>query len=182
MMQGSRWAAILLLAAVGAATTSCAEPEESPERTAVEADTALPVTVDTADTPEAAATRAALPGLFNIMIGLQGDMARISRGLWLARFDTIAVGAESIATHPQVHADELKVVRAALGDDIVRFKELDTRVHDLSVQLGQHAEAEDMEAVLDTHTELRNGCIACHDTFRERIRSGVRATTDGAMP
>ncbi len=177
MTARNSWTATLALATLGTLAAACAEPPAPEER-------AEATPVDTAPAPEtpAAATRAALPGLFNIMIGLQGDMARISRGLWLAQFDSIAAGAESIAAHPQVHADELKVVRTALGDEIIRFKELDTRVHDLSVQLKQDAEAEDMDAVLATHTELRNGCMACHETFRDRIRSGVRDATTGAMP
>lgn len=178
MIHRSGFSAILVLTVVGAAGVSCAEPPENRERTSAEADAAIPTT----GSPEAAPTRAALPGLFDIMLGLQRDMARIDRGLWLAQFDTVAAGAESIATHPQVQADELKVVRAALGDEVIRFKELDTRVHDLAVQLERDAEAADMEAVLATHAELRNGCIACHQTFRDKIRSGVRATTDGVRP
>jgi hypothetical protein len=159
-------AGILLL--VGAA---CAEAPDAGEEAA--ADTAA-AAADTAEPQDpAAAARAALPGLFNIMVGLQGDAYRISRGLWTEQLDTIAAAARSIANHPQVTADELRVVQGILGDDIVAFRALDMQVHDLAVRLGEAAAAGDLEAVVATDAELRAGCVECHTQFRDRLRSGI---------
>lgn len=123
---------------------------------------------------ESAATRAALPGLFAIMLELQGDMGRVSRGLWLEAYDTIAAGAQAIADHPQIPPDEAATIADVLGPDMARFKTLDTRVHDLSVELAEAARAGDMATVLARDAELRQGCVECHSAFRERLRSELR--------
>lgn len=149
--------------------SACA-PDSAPEEQTAAAEVPEP----SAEERAVRAARAALPGLFNIMIGLQGDMNRVDRGIWTARFDTIARGARSIAAHPKINADELEVVRGILGDEMVDFRSLDTRVHDLAVRLEEEAEAEDMSSVLETRSALQRGCVACHDQFRGRIREGVR--------
>lgn len=123
---------------------------------------------------ESAATRAALPGLFAIMLELQGDMGRVSRGLWLEAYDTVAAGAQAIADHPQIPPDEAATIADVLGPDMARFKTLDTRVHDLSVELAEAARAGDMATVLARDAELRQGCVECHTAFRERLRSELR--------
>lgn len=160
------WALVLLLATF--ACTEAQEPDGAGEPAAA---------ADTTGDPHAEAAamaEMALPGLFDIMMGLQADMYRVSRGLWLARPDTVARGARSIADHPRIPADEIRVIRDLLGDDTGRFQELDRRVHDLAVQLAEAADAGDMEAVLTTEAELRSGCLQCHEEFRERIRDGLR--------
>jgi cytochrome c556 len=160
--------ATLALAACGGAPADPPEQESAPGDTAVE------------PPAETAVTRAALPGLFDIMMGLEGEMARVGHGVWLADFEIIAAAADGIAAHPAIPADELKLLRAGLGDDMIGFRDLDTRVHDLALELKAAAEEADMEAVLSSDAALRTACVTCHDTFRERIRDGVRATTDSA--
>lgn len=119
-------------------------------------------------------TRVALPGLFSIMAGLEGDMARISRGLWLANFDTVAAGADAIADHPRVPPEEFQRISTVLGEDMSRFGGMDTRVHDLAVRLSEEARREELDAVLTTDAELRRACVSCHSTFRERLRQEIR--------
>lgn len=126
---------------------------------------------DTAPTPS---TRFALPGLFSIMAGLQGEMARVSRGLWLEDFDTVAAGADGVANHPRVPPDEFRRISGVLGEEMSRFGGMDGRVHDLAVRLGEEAGAGDLEAVLSTDAELRRACVACHSAFRERLREAIR--------
>ena len=118
--------------------------------------------------------QAALPTLFSIMLQLQGDMERVSRGIWAESYDTIAAGAQAVADHPKVPSDELAVVAEALGPDLARFKALDTRVHDLSVELAAAARAGDMATVLTRAAAIRQGCVECHTAFRERLRSKLR--------
>lgn len=120
------------------------------------------------------ATRVALPGLFTIMAGLEEDMVRVSRGLWTGQLDSVAVAARAIANHPTVPSPEAARIAEILGSDMADFKSFDTRVHDLSIELAEHARAGDLAAVLSTEARLREGCANCHDTFRERIRQGVR--------
>lgn len=119
-------------------------------------------------------SRVALPGLFSIMVGLQEDMARVSRGLWLERFDTIAAAAQDVADHPRVPPEEFERISGVLGKDMSRFGGMDMEVHDLAVRLAEAAREEDLEAVLSAQAELRRACVACHSTFRQRLRDGIR--------
>ena len=125
------------------------------------------------DVARSGAQRVALPGLFAIMLDLRGDMERVSRGIWTEAYDTIAAGAQAIADHPKVPPEELTAVSEALGPDVNRFKALDTRVHDLSVELVEAARARDMETVLARDAAIRQGCVECHTAFREPLRSRI---------
>lgn len=118
-------------------------------------------------------TRVALPGLFSIMAGLQGEMARVSRGLWLENLDTVAAGADAVADHPRVPPDEFQRISGVLGPEMSRFGGMDMEVHDLAVRLAEEARAGDFEAVLSTDAELRRACVACHSEFRERLRAEI---------
>lgn len=121
----------------------------------------------------ATGTRAALPALFSIMVGLQGDLDRISHSLWTESYDSIAAAAERAANHPGVTPEEASLIAGVLGPDMARFQGLDQKVHDLSVQLAEQARARDLDAVLETDGRLRAGCVECHTAFRERLRDGV---------
>lgn len=119
------------------------------------------------------AVRVALPGLFSIMVGLQGDMARVSRGLWLENFDTIGAGADAVADHPRVPQEEFQRISEILGSDMTRFGAMDQEVHDLAVELSDAAGRGALEEVLAIEAELRQGCVSCHSAFRERLRESL---------
>lgn len=142
------------------------EPADTTQRAAAPAMAGAP---DTA----AAGTRAALPRLFSIMLGLQGDMERISRGLWAESYDTIAAGARAVADHPMIGPDGIQRIQGVIGDDIARFKALDTRVHDLAVELEAAAGAGDLEAAFRRDAALRQSCLECHTEFRVRLRQAI---------
>lgn len=119
-------------------------------------------------------TRAALPGLFTIMAGLQEDMAGLERGLWREDFDSIATRATAIEEHPTVPAAEAQAIAGVLGPDMAAFKQADTEVHDLAVRIRELADAHELDGILATKADLAEGCVACHTQFRERIRAGLR--------
>lgn len=123
----------------------------------------------------AASTRAALPGLFTIMAGLEEDMAGLERGLWRQDFDSIAARAAAIADHPTVPASEARAIAGVLGPEMAAFKRWDTGVHDLAVEIRDLARSGRLEEVLAARAELVRGCVGCHTQFRERIRMGVRS-------
>lgn len=123
---------------------------------------------------DTAATRAALPTLFSIMLGLQRDEERVGRGLWVESYDSIAAAAEAIAGHPAIPPEEGQQIAGVLGDDMARFQQLDRTVHDLAVRMAEEARAGDLQAILATDAELRRGCVECHTAFRERLREGIR--------
>lgn len=156
----------LLLAACAPESGDGESPESAPERPDRE--------TETTDTTRDASTRVALPGLFGIMAGLETDMAQISRGLWLEDFDTVAAGADAVANHPRVPPEEFQRISSVLGEEMPSFGGMDMRVHDLAVRLAEEARRGELGAVLSTDAELRQACVACHSTFRERLREEIR--------
>lgn len=125
-------------------------------------------------TDSVTATRVALPTLFSIMLGLQGDMDRVSHGLWLEQYDSIAAAARAVADHPAIPPQEGQKIAGVLGDDMARFQAFDRTVHDLAVRMAEAADARDMAGVLEADAALRDGCVACHTDFRTRLRDGIR--------
>lgn len=173
------WALALALTL---ATAACQEPPATDDIAArdARAGTASAVMSDTAqmatagDTDhESAGTRAALPRLFGVMLGLQRDMDRISRGIWTESYDSIATAARAVADHPTIGADGISKVQGVLGEDMARFKTLDVAVHDLALEVAEHAAASDLEALLDAEARLRQGCVECHTAFRQRLRDAL---------
>lgn len=170
------WATLGLVAVTG-----CSDPG---------AERVLPAAADTADDPAGPTstgtpgssgapesdlpTRAALPGLFEIMNGLEADMARVGRGLWQEALDTVAAGAVGVAEHPALPADEAARIASVLGDEMAAFGAMDTRVHDLAVTLAERAGSGDLSGVLASEAELRQACVGCHTAFRARLRAAVR--------
>lgn len=156
----------LLLAACAPGSGDGEPPESAPEEPDRE--------TETTDTARDASTRVALPGLFGIMAGLETEMAQISRGLWLEDFDTIAAAAGAVAGHPRVPPEEFQRISTVLGEEMPSFGGMDMRVHDLAVRLAEEAGRGELGAVLSTDAELRQACVSCHSTFRERLREEIR--------
>lgn len=139
-----------------------------------EAGTPAGATAEEAARQDTTPIRAALPGLFEVMSGLERDMAQLSRGLWLENFDTIRAAAQAVADHPTLPPAEVEQVAAVLGSEMPGFKGMDTRVHDLAVEVTQAADREALAEVMATEAELRAGCVACHTAYRERLRAEIR--------
>lgn len=171
----TRWNLVLHLGALLVVLPGCSGDAPETGASATPDTTAASGAVQDAGAAAAASPmRAVLPGLFSIMVGLQGDMDRISHGLWLAELDTVAVAAQSVADHPRVPPDEFQRISGVLGADMSRFGGMDMEVHDLAVRLAEEATAGDLEAVLTIEAELRRACVACHTAFRERLRAEIR--------
>lgn len=165
----ARWITTTLAAtvALALATGACDSSDDASRAAPVEAAQGVGDSVT-------ATTRAALPTLFSIMLGLQGDMSRLSRGLWVERHDSIAAAAQAIADHPAIPPEEAQKIAGVLGDDMARFQALDQTVHDLAIRIVEAARAQDTEGVLDADASLRAGCVECHTAFRTRLREGIR--------
>lgn len=165
--------AVLLALVLSLAAMACQEQSATDDVAATDtlvSDTSATDNRAGAADPESAGTRAALPRLFSVMVGLQGDMERVSRGIWTESYDTIAVAARAVADHPTIGAEGIAKVQGVLDEDMARFKGMDVTVHDLAVEVEEHAAAGDLEAVLDAEARLRQGCVECHTAFRQRLR------------
>jgi cytochrome c556 len=129
---------------------------------------------DRPDPNDSIAAAAPLPGLIAVMNGLEQDMARLSRGLWIADYDTIAAAARAVATHPKVPPSEAQQIAGVLGHDMAAFKNVDTEIHGLAVRIEELAREADLDSIVTAEARLRAGCLACHTRFRTRIRRALR--------
>jgi hypothetical protein len=107
--------------------------------------------------------------LKEIMQGLRDDTANIADGLLTDDFEKVARAARAIAEHPQIPAAQVQLVAAELGPEMPTFKQLDTLVHDLSLEINTAAKALDREAAIAGYQRMMDGCFACHRGYKERV-------------
>ncbi len=115
--------------------------------------------------------------LKEIMQGLRNNLIDISDGLLTDDFEKIAHGADAIADHPRIPPWQVKLVAAELGSEMAVFKQLDTRVHDLSLEIGAAAATHDRDSAISGYQRLLEGCLACHSTYKERVAAVLRLTS-----
>ena len=114
--------------------------------------------------------------LKEIMQGLRNDFVRIGDGLLHDNFAEIAAGARGIAEHPRIPPDQVKRVAAELGTEMPAFKQMDKRVHDLSLRILSAAESSEAEQALQGFLEMTEGCLACHANYKERVAAVLSET------
>ncbi len=117
--------------------------------------------------------------LKEIMQGLRHNLVDISDGLLMDDFEKIAEGADAIAGHPQIPPGQVKLVAAELGSEMGAFKQLDTLVHDLSLEIKAAAATHNRDDAISGYQRLLEGCLACHSAYKERV-AAVLALTPGA--
>jgi hypothetical protein len=117
--------------------------------------------------------------LQEIMQGLRNNLVEISDGLLTDDFEKIAHGADAIAGHPRIPPWQVKLVAAELGSEMGVFKQLDTLVHDLSLEISAAATTRDRDDAISGYQQLLEGCLACHSTYKERV-AAVLSRTPGA--
>lgn len=105
-----------------------------------------------------------------LMIGLAQDMDRVATGLWHEDYDLIEEGARSIANHPQISAEQIAKIKEVLGDQFQGFVAFDKSVHKTATELVDVARARNWSGVLDAHARLQQGCVGCHEAYREQLR------------
>ena len=113
--------------------------------------------------------------LKDIMQGLRDDLIKITDGLLVDDFELIAEGAKGIAEHPRIPPHQVKLVAAELGAEMPAFKQMDTRVHELSLQIVAAADNAEREAAYRSYQSMSDGCLACHIAYRERVAEVLAA-------
>ena len=107
--------------------------------------------------------------LKTIMQGLRDNLVEISDGLLTEDFALVSRGASAIAAHPQIPAAQVQLVAAELGQEMPAFKQLDTLVHDLSLELDAAAKDSDWGAATSAYQQIFDGCLACHENYKARV-------------
>jgi len=112
--------------------------------------------------------------LQTIMQGLRDNLVEISDGLLTDDFELVDRGASAIMNHPRIPPEQVQLVAKELGQEMPAFKQLDTRVHDLSVQISTAAKSGDRAAATSGFGEMIDGCLACHASYKDRVADVLR--------
>ena len=116
-----------------------------------------------------AAEPAQEPNLKEIMQGLRDNVFTIADGMFTDDMERVAQGAAGIAHHSSIPGEQVQRVAAELGPEMPAFKQLDVRVHNLSLSIISAAESQDRERISADFQQLINGCLACHASYKERV-------------
>lgn len=123
--------------------------------------------------PDQAAAGIDSPTLLEVMTDLGTDMQRLHEALWVDDYAGVAAAAQSVADHPEVSPAERQRIFGILGPEGVAFRDMDVRVHDTSVELAAASREGESGPVLNRLAALEAACVACHDTFRDRLRQSA---------
>jgi cytochrome c556 len=107
--------------------------------------------------------------LQQIMQDLSENLVEISDGLLHHDLALTAKGAKAIAEHPQIPPEQVKMVAMELGPEMPAFKQFDVRVHNLALEINAAATAGDRDAAVKGFHRLVDGCLACHDAYKDRV-------------
>lgn len=114
--------------------------------------------------------------LKGIMQGLRNNLVEITDGLLVDDYEQAARGASGVAEHPKIPAADIQLVAKALGTEMAVFKQYDTLVHDRAVELAEAANAEDPDAAVTAYLAMVEGCLACHQKYRQRVAAALSST------
>jgi hypothetical protein len=106
-----------------------------------------------------------------IMVQLGTAMRTFTDALWLEDYPAMTGSSEAIADHPHISAEELERIQRILGDGMAAFETIDRDVHESAVRLHEAARARQLDSIVARLAEVQRGCVACHERFRERLRT-----------
>jgi len=109
--------------------------------------------------------------LLAIMQRLNTDMTGLSQALWMEDWSVMTARAAAIANHAPIAATEIERIHAILGEEMHAFEEVDEAVHTAAVRMHQSAEARDLQDFLAAFSDVQQGCVSCHTSFRDRLRT-----------
>lgn len=115
--------------------------------------------------------------LRSLMVALGQDMSRVHDGIWREDYAMVRLGAEGIATHPKITAEERATIQTTLGARFAQFVAFDGQVHGKAEALAEAAAAEDLVRIRALKAEIETGCVGCHTTFRTEVRNALTART-----
>ena len=112
--------------------------------------------------------------LLPIMLGMSADLAGVTQALWLDDFDGLSDRARHLAGHAPISAAEIARIQSVLGAELEAFEAADGAVHEAAVRMSKAADARDVDGLLKELAIVQRGCVACHNTFRNRLRTTAR--------
>lgn len=112
--------------------------------------------------------------LQQIMRDLSDNLIEISDGLLNHDLELTAKGAMSIAEHPPIPPEQVQLVAKELGPEMPVFKQFDVHVHNLALEINAAATSGDREAAVSGFHRLVDGCLACHDAYKDRVTAVLK--------
>ena len=112
--------------------------------------------------------------LQTIMQGLRDNLVRVSDGLLTDDLESVDQAATAIANHPRIPPGQVQLVAEELGQEMPAFKQFDTQVHDLAVQISTTARNGDRAATISGFHDMVDGCFACHALYKDRVAAVLR--------
>lgn len=105
----------------------------------------------------------------NLMQGMLIDSLKINKAIFLDDFSTIEISADNIANHPKPAMRIRKKIMMNLGTEMATFKQHDTVVHNIALEISKAAKAKNMPLVTSNYQRLTQGCLSCHSQFKQRV-------------
>ncbi|MGM0693420.1 MAG: cytochrome c [Pseudomonadota bacterium] len=105
--------------------------------------------------------------LRRIMQELGEDMQTVTDGISREDWVLVAETAPTIANHSQPAAIERMRILSFLGTDANTFRNHDKKIQQAAQRLEKAAENRNGTEVIAAFAALQNGCLACHEEFRE---------------
>ena len=96
------------------------------------------------------------------------------QALWTDDYAGLSERARHLADHAPISAAEIARIESVLGDEMEAFEAADEVVHDAAVRMSEAADARDIDRLLEELSTVQRGCVACHSTFRDRLRTTPR--------
>ena len=115
---------------------------------------------------------AAAPTLKSVMQGLSTAMNSLNEGIFNEDYTAIELAAAKVADHPKPKG-QLPTVIKTLNIRMIKFKSIDSKVHDAAVDIVALAKVKDINGILKKHTIIMNNCVSCHTQFRTEISDAL---------
>ncbi len=104
--------------------------------------------------------------LRTMMEKLGQDMQAVTGAISKEDWAMVAELAPRIAKHAEPPMSEKMRILSWLGADAGKFRGLDGQLHDAATAMGQAAQRNDGQAVIEAFSKTQQSCLACHQSFR----------------
>lgn len=107
--------------------------------------------------------------LKSVMQQLGKDYAGLNQSILMEDFEASAQAAHRIAHHDKPSLLQRMKIMTGLRSDMPGFKKVDTKVHQLALDIERAALAKDMPLLIQHQSNMLSACMACHTTYKARV-------------
>ncbi len=104
-----------------------------------------------------------------VMQQLVSNYNTLNYAILMEDFSTIEAAAHNISDHDKPDLSQRKKIMKGLKAGMAGFKQADSKVHDLAVQIEEAAKAKNMSLLIEQQAKMLNACMNCHTQYREEV-------------